>query len=173
MGTMTAHPSPERRTDGYEPQVVHRRIHVGDTVRVTDGAQEGRTGTVTTLFTTSAEVRFTGDGDWTVPKRWLELISDGTGRVPEESSHTRQHRSDISDPAVRGERQATLVVVPQQARVPFVAERDRAEANGVRIGIDQAVKLVDTFRDTSAANGRDGVAAVLDEIMARLLGRAE
>ncbi len=129
---MSAHRSPERDTDGFQPQVVHRRIHVGDTVRVTGGAHQGRTGTVTTLDTTSADVRFNGDGDWTVPKRWLEPIGDGTGRV--------------------------------------VAEWDRAEADGVRIGIDSAVKLVGTFRDSAAAKGRDGVAAVLDEITARLLG---
>lgn len=170
---MSAHLSPEHRTEDYEPQVAHPRIHVGDTVHVTDGSQQGRTGTVTTLDTTSAEVRFAGDGDWTVPKRWLKLVGDGTGRVPGTSSHPRQHPSDSSNRAVPGKEPPTLVVVPNQARASFVTEWDRAEANGVRIGIDTAVKLVDTFRDTAAAQGRDGVVAVLDEIMARLLGRVQ
>jgi hypothetical protein len=142
---MSAHLSHERHTDGYEPQVVHRRIHVGDTVRVTDGAQRGRAGSVTTLYTTSAEVRFDGDGDWTFPKRWLELVGDGAAGASEKSSH---------------------------ARAAFLAVWERAAANGVRIGIDRAVTVVDAFRDTAATNGRDGVTAVLDEIMARLLGRA-
>jgi hypothetical protein len=50
----------------------------------------------------------------------VRLVGDGTGRVPENSSGTRQDRSDIFDPAVLRAQPPALVVVPQRPRASFV-----------------------------------------------------
>jgi hypothetical protein len=147
----------EERDDGYPPVTVHRRVRVGDEVRVTaEGIHRGRVGIVTSLSEWNAMVNLDGERAWLLKSRLEptqprqrpgEKSEDIKARlgVPtlERRAQDPTSPANIPEWADFGEKPPYLVAVPSQAqRTSSLAEWDRAESNGERIGHNRAVVAI-------------------------------
>jgi hypothetical protein len=142
----------EERDDGYPPVTVHRRVRVGDEVRVTAGEYEGKVGVVEWLSQIRAWVDFGGTGEWVLKARLEptqprqrpgEKSEDIKARLAAKRAQDPTDPANVPEWADFGEKPPYLVAVPSQAqRTSSLAEWDRAESNGVRIGHNRAVVAI-------------------------------
>jgi hypothetical protein len=137
--------------------MVHRRVRVGDEVRVTAGVYEGKVGVVVRVRPdNAATVYLPGEGHPAIPRSRLEPTQprQRPGEKSEDivarlAAKRATRPDDPTDPANLtplmsdlGEKPPRLVAVPPQARTSSLAEWDRAESNGVRIGRNRAVAAI-------------------------------